>query len=379
MKFITTLILIFTLVSCKQKSKNDFENKIIGEWKLIREIQKPNKNGKIPPPPPFGNQEVGYEFNPNGKFEYKLGFFKYIKDDEKNLSQNIFLGNTSDYKIEQDSLKLFDLSVKKWDSYKIVSIKFDTLKIINSEGRINKFLKLKYKIDNSKSFDKIIISSTGCYGRCPVTDIEIDKSGDVIFKGGYCSSIKGNYKSKISKALFSKIKLSFLKSNWAKLENEYISSWTDDETVYVTFVKNGRIIKTIDDYGGKAPTEFIWAYTPIRFLQQNIKLKKNLIDTTLFDFNYIGFRKNDEIYRLTKSESFYLKNLLSKSSITKKSFVEKYKIEYWSNDIKKKIVTDGRFYKIEKNKGEFIILDLKYDFLKQNNLVQRFRKVTEYD
>ena len=54
-------------------------------------------------------------------------------------------------------------------------------------------------------------------------------------------------------------------------------------------------------------------------------------------------------------------------------------MEYWSNDIKKKIVTDGRYYKIEKNKGEFIILDLKYDFLKQNNLVRKFRKVTESD
>lgn len=234
-------------------------------------------------------------------------------------------------------------------------------------------------MDNSKSFDKIIISSTGCYGRCPVTDIEIDKSGDVIFNGGYCSSIKGNYKSKISKELFSKINLSFLKSNWTNLESEYISSWTDDETVYVTFIKNGTIIKTIQDYGRKAPTEFIWAYTPIRYLQQNIKLEKNVIDTTLFGFKYIGFKKKDEICNLTKSESFYLKNLLSKSSITEKKFLEKYKIEYWSNNIKKKIVTDGRYYKIEKNKGEFIIVDLKYDFLKQNNLVQRFRKITEYD
>ncbi|WP_296149658.1 DUF6438 domain-containing protein [uncultured Flavobacterium sp.] len=381
MKFITTLILILTLVSCKQKSKNDYESKIIGEWKYVKELEKPNKNGNIPPPPPppFGSQEVGYDFNNDGTFDYKLGFFKYIKGDENHQSQNVYLGNTSNYKIENDSLKLYDLSTKKWDSYKIASIKFDTLKIINSEGKIDKFHKLNYQLDNSKSFDKIIISSTGCYGRCPVTDIEINKSGHVIFKGGYCSSIKGNYKSKISKELFSKINLSFLKSNWTSLENEYISSWTDDETVYVTFVKNGTIIKTIEDYGGKAPTEFIWAYTPIRYLQQNIKLEKNAIDTTLFDFNYIGFKKKDVICSLTKSESFYLKNLLSKSSITEKSFIEKYTIEYWSNDIKKKIVTDGRYYKLEKNKGEFIILDLKYDFLKQNNLVQRFRKVTEYD
>jgi hypothetical protein len=379
MKFITTLILIFTLVSCKQKSKNDYENKIIGEWKFVREIIKPNENGKLPPPPPFGNSEVGYEFYKNGEFEYKLGFFKYIKGDEKHQSQNLYLGTKSKFKIEDDSLKLYDIAEKIWNSYKIVDIKSDTLKIINSVGEISKFQKLKHKINNSDTFDKVIVSSTGCYGRCPVTDIEINKNGEIIYNGGSFSSIKGNYKSKINHSQFLKINLSFLKSNWANLENEYIARWTDDETVYVTFIKDDRIIKTIEDYGAKSPTEFIWAYTPIRFLQQSIKLEKNIKETNILDFNYISFKFENKICDLTKSESFYLKNLLSKSSEVKNSFEEKYIIKYWSNDIKKKIVTDGRYYKFENNDGRFVILDLKYDFLKKNNLLQTFRNITEYD
>lgn len=377
MKFSTIFILLFTLISCKQKSKNDYENKIIGEWKYVREIEKPDKNGNFPPPPPYGNLELGYEFHANGTFDNKFGFFEYIEATKNHKSQSLYLGTTSNYKIENDSLKLYDLSEKIWESYKIVSLKSDTLKIRNSENKITKFHKLKYKIDHSKSFDKIIVSTTGCFGRCPVTDIEIDKSGEVQFFGGYCSSIEGNYKFKISKDAFSKINLSFLKSNWPNLENGYISSWTDDETVYVTFVKNGTIIKTIKDYGKNAPTEFIWAYTPIRFLQENNKLEKNNANNNLPDFTYIAFRLKDELCSLTKSEAFYLKNLLSKSSVVNKSFVEKYSIEYWSNNIKKKIATDGRYYKIEKNNGEFIILDLKYDFIKRNNLIQRLQKETE--
>jgi hypothetical protein len=225
----------------------------------------------------------------------------------------------------------------------------------------------------------VIVSSTGCYGRCPVTDIEINKNGEIIYNGGSFSSIKGNYKSKINHSQFLKINLSFLKSNWANLENEYIARWTDDETVYITFIKNDRIIKTIEDYGAKSPTEFIWAYTPIRFLQQSIKLEKNIKETNILDFNYISFKFANKICDLTKSESFYLKNLLSKSSEVKNSFEEKYIIKYWSNDIKKKIVTDGRYYKFENNDGRFVILDLKYDFLKKNILLQRFRNITEYD
>ena len=377
MKYILAIFLTLILISCKQKSNNNFEHKIIGEWKYVKEIQKLDKNGVVPPPPPFGSQEVGYEFNDNGTFDYKLGFFKYISGDENQRSQNVFKGFTSNYKIENDYLKLYDLSSEEWEIYKIASIEFDTLKILNSDGEIDKFHKTNYTIDYSKTFDKIIMSSTGCFGSCPVTDIEIDKSGKVLFKGGYSSSIKGNYKSKISKEMFSKINLSFLKSNWTNLENEYISRWSDDETVYVTFVKNGKIIKTIKDYGRKAPTEFSWAYTPIRYLQENIKLEKIVKDTTLFDFNYFYFSKKDSVCSLTKSESFYLKNLLSESNIVEKIFDEKYIMEYQSNEKEKKLFTDGRYFKIEKSKGKFIIFDLKYDFIKQNNLMKRFRKENE--
>jgi hypothetical protein len=379
MKIITTFLLILALVSCKQKSKYDYENKIIGEWKFVREIDKPNENGKIPPPPPFGNREIGYEFYKNGKFEYKLGFYKYMKGDENHQSQNLYLGSNSKFKIENDSLKLYDLSEKKWNSFKIIEIESDTLKIINSVGKISKFKKLKYKINNSESFDKVIVSSTGCYGRCPETDIEINKNGKVIYNGGSFSSVTGSYTSEISHSQFLKINLSFLKSNWTNLENEYISKWTDDETVYVTFIKNDRIIKTIEDYGAKSPTEFIWAYTSIRFLQQNIKLEKEANETNILKFNHISFKIKNKICSLVKSESFYLKNLLSKSKEVNINFKEKYIIEYWSNDIKKKIVTDGRYYKFEKTKGEFITLDLEYDFLKKNNIIQRFRNITDYD
>lgn len=379
MKIITTFILILTIVSCKQKSKFDYENKIIGEWKYVREIGKPNKNGKIPPPPPFGNKEVGYEFYKNGEFEYKLGFYKYIQGDENHESQNLYFGTNSKFKIQNDSLKLYDISEKKWNSLKIVGIESDTLKIINNVGEISKFKKLKYKINNSESFDKVIVSSTGCYGRCPVTDIEINKNGEVIYNGGSYSSIKGNYKSEISHSQYLKINLSFLKSNWKNLENEYISRWTDDETVYVTFIKNNKIIKTIEDYGAKAPTELIWAYTNVRFLQHNIKLNKEINETYFLDFNHINFRIKNQICSLVKSESFYLKNLLSKSKEVNIDFQEKYTIEYWSNDIKKKIITDGRYYKFEKAKHQFITLDLGYNFLKQNNLIERFRNKTNYD
>jgi hypothetical protein len=53
-----------------------------------------------------------------------------MKGDENHQSQNLYLGSNSKFKIENDSLKLYDLSEKKWNSFKIIEIESDTLKII---------------------------------------------------------------------------------------------------------------------------------------------------------------------------------------------------------------------------------------------------------
>jgi hypothetical protein len=49
------------VVSCKQKSKYNYENKIIGEWKFVREINQ-MKMWKNPPPPPFEIEKLVMNF-----------------------------------------------------------------------------------------------------------------------------------------------------------------------------------------------------------------------------------------------------------------------------------------------------------------------------
>jgi hypothetical protein len=58
------------------------------------------------------------------------------------------------------------------------------------------------------------------------------------------------------------------------LNESYEANHTDDERIIVSFIKNNKIIRTVSDYGHEAPEEFIWAYQPLRYLYQQVKLEK---------------------------------------------------------------------------------------------------------
>lgn len=367
-------LLTFILTSCKRNT-NNYDSKIIGDWCVIEDHkQKYDEKGHAFPPPPISqnNLKLGYSFMENGIYEYKLGFYRYIKEDKNNNNYKLFLGNESKYDVEDDSLKLLDISSTKWNSYKIMSINSDTLTILDSEGKLLQFLKKKKTFDQSLKFDKVIISSSGV--RYPVSNISIDKNGDVTYKGLFSSYPTGLYQSKFDPELFTKIQNDFQKANWSQLNEYYDAGYTDGETVSVTFVKNNKILKTITDYGKESPIEFCWAYTPLRFFHQKLKLTKITKDNSYIDFRNITFEIKNQLCDLTDSESFYLMTLLLDAKENNLNFEKKYTIVYWANNRYKKILSDGQRFQFQLENGETKTIDLGFDFLKKNNLIKRFRK-----
>ncbi|SHM10139.1 DUF6438 domain-containing protein [Flavobacterium saccharophilum] len=375
LKFI--IISFFFLISCKKNTK-DYDTKIIGDWQLIenQKMQYDEQGHPLPPPPLWylGNLKPGYSFKENDIYDNKLGFYKRIKKTKTHGSYNFFLGNKSKYKIKNDSLKLFDLSSNTWDSYKISSITSDTLTILGSDAKPTQFLKKKYVIDNTANFDNVIISSSGCYGNCPVSSVLINKNGSIIYNGLFYTYPKGLYQSSFNPKLFTKIETDFQKTNWKKLNDRYIASHTDDETITITFIKNNKIIKTITDYGNESPTEFCWTYTPLRFFYQKLKLRKINHNRNYLNFRDITFEAKDQECALTDSESFYLMTFLLNAKENVFNFEKKYTIKYWSNDVYKYIFSDGQYFQFRLENGKQITLDLGYNFLEKNDLMQRFVK-----
>ena len=343
-------------------------NDLIGEWSEIDEI----KSDDLPPPPfnrPFG---IGFT---EDKIEIFNGFIKDEQDSVTRKWQSNYKGTFTDYKVQGDSIFILNPFNENWEfKWKIKKQLTDTLILTRNDTT---FIKLER--NNKKTnidFDQIIFSSSFCYGTCPVIDISIDNKNKIYFHGEAYVKPLGFYESKIdslkTKYIFSK----FGKANIDNLQNEYMVYHTDDATITTTFIKNGRIVKTIHDYGKAGPKELVWAYVPIENLYTQIELdslKNNQKIHSKIEFG--NFKNENHFLPIEKSESFFLWMEINKSKIVTENFNSKYAITYWQSEPTEnekqqdkidRIETDGRFFKFYYKKQKSVTYDLGYDFIKRN-------------
>jgi len=390
-KLITILLIVFYLAACNTDREEKFKKPICGEWIFVRsgsdneernkEKKRDKKQNELPPSI-FENLNFrkGYIFYSNNSCEDKRGYFKRIEGKSREERKTVFLGTDTKYKIEDDSLKIFDLAACIWRGIKIRSITSDTLTLEVKDSIFFKYAKTKYLIDKAQTFDMILVSTSACYGSCPISSTSIDKYGNLIFYGQGYNTKSGLFKSKINQDYYRRIEMNFKKANIDKLNENYSVNWTDDQTISVTFIKNNKIYKTISDYGRKAPREFYWAYTPVSYLYQKLDLKPFIVNTQeALSIIPACFENKGKICELARSERFYLITELYKGKVLKHEFDKKYILKYWdAKDSLQNISTDGRYYQLG-NKDKITIIDLGYNFLTKNNLFKKFRKKNEYD
>lgn len=388
------LILLSTvlfLTSCKTEREEGYKKAICGEWIFVRvgsdndsinEARKKGKNLLEPPPSLCENKNFrkGYIFYSNNSCEDKRGYFKRINTKSRENGRTLFLGTDTKYKVEDDSLKIFDLSDSIWRGVKIRSITSDTLTLEIKDTIFFKYAKTNYKIDKDQTFDMIIVSTSACFGSCPISSTCIDKFGNFIFYGQAYTTKNGLYISKISQDLYHRIEMNFKKANIDKLDENYSANWTDDQTVSVMFIKDNKIYKTISDYGRQAPRELYWAYTQLSYLYQRLDLKPFIFNTPEPVSIYpASFETNGKICDLTRPERFNFITELNKGKVLNHEFEKKYILKYWdAKDSLRSIFTDGRYYQLGNN-GNSITIDLGFNFLQRNNIFERFRKKNKYD
>lgn len=364
--------MISSISACNKD--HEYRKLIIGEWKFYKSIdlekEKTKTNGiQLADPPDLSEKLEGYSFSENGNCEYKEGYIDRYQYNDK----NIYLGRNTQYKIENDSLIIYDLIEKRWKGRKIISLKKDTLLLKKDDSKIEKYLKMNYQINYEYSFDELVVSTSGCYGTCPVLSININKNGMVYIDADRYNTIEGHFIANASNSIFERIQLDFLKARYYELEDNYAANWNDMETITISFIKNGRIVKTIIDYGRQGPAELNWAYTYVRYLYQSLNLEKWKKATDVnFIFNH-DLEKGDSTLWLNESESFYLfKELQTKPKSTTR-FNPIYKIKYRNGKDETKIMqSDGRYFKLADHSTT---IDIGYNFFKDNKLTEKFRKV----
>ncbi len=353
-------------------NNGEVKNSLIGDWRLIN-----NKYDSFPYNQlyrPFG---IGFR---KDEVEYYNGFIKYEKDSVTGKFKLNYQGNFTQYQNHNDSIYVYNPFEKKWNFvWKIKAIRNDTLFFLRKDSTPGMYKRIKYDLDTILNFDQIIFSSTMCYGSCPVIDISVKNNNEVFFMGKDYVEPLGLYKSTIDSTLTKYIFEKFKRANPSNLKNNYSATHSDDQTITVDFLRNGKVVKTIEDYGYAAPKELIWAYVPIRYLYTQIKLEPLSGDRAFFqDLNFYGFRKDSLIANIQQSFFFLTELQKAKKSKETISFTENYELLFIGEIVEitptskrknhyiENITTDGRFYKFYIKDSKPIIYDLGYNFVQKN-------------
>lgn len=363
------LILILLIFSCTKKQE---KATIVGDWEFDKSINLNKINKDKTPPSLFNNFHEEFEFLENNECLYKNGFFDIVENKNKQERYVVFKGHKLNYNYNSPTLTLKYLNDSIFSIYKIKKITNDSLIFIDEKYKYLSFYRRIKDNTNKIEFDKIIVTSSGCFGPCRISSTTVDKSGNVNLNNYMYTEKNGSYISKITKNHFLDIQKQFNKVNIDLLNNDYALNATDGNSISVTFIKNNKIYKTITDYMGQSPTGFRQAYTDLVYLSQSLQLSRKKYKPQFDFFTIISIGNKRGRMRLSDSEGVYLQSELENSVITTANFKPNFELtflDFKQNDEKiNYIYTDGRYFKfIFLNKKE-ITYDLGYNFIEKNEL-----------
>ncbi len=373
---LVTLFSCLWLCNCGSAPENPYQKILFGDWKILSRDSNFTANS-------HNSIQKGYRFEIDGNCTNKLGYYKKVVTripgfekavgDRINQETTYFLGTQTRYSIEADSLRIFDLVDSLWTSYYIRSIDEQKL-ILQSLNGVETFSRINYPADTSQFFNEIVVTGSGCYGTCPVNNTIIRQQGPCIYSGERYSNKNGYYSFTISPDQFNRISQGILLANIRTLNNKYESTSSDAETISITVLKDGKIVKTIEDYGSMGPPELIWCYESIRNYYQLVKLDSittNQLKGVHEDILEVMLQVS---LHLSKSEEFYLHSLLRNARETLQPFKPKYQIGGVLVEEKGfSVKTDGRFFSIQWKKDYQKTLDIGFNFFELNGIARRFK------
>jgi len=400
---ILVLVLAILCFCCESKKEIPFGyNDLVGEWELV-EIR-----GGLPKPEPLrlswsalGPQDwKRLTIHPDSTIETRE--IQMIMTRPDNHRRYTFPDYKFRFRIQQDSLSLFSIQDQQWSAgRKIHRVTRDSL--IFKTGR-NHFLKYRRALplpDSLPTFDAIALSSSGCYGVCPIVNIIINSNGNVLFLGERNVDSLGFYKASIGSAQYKIIQDLFRRADIKNIDTNFETGDSDQEEITVTFIKDGKIYKTISDYGGAAPSNLVWACARLRHLHQWIPLTKlSTAELPVYqNLHFFNFLKGNTLCELTQSESFLLWSYLYQGRSSAQQAAPRFRLRSVRNYIWfpenenidndpynttkeaeiSNIQTDGRLYTFFIKGQKPVTIDIGFNFFDHNYDKSCFRPLKEYE
>lgn len=114
----------------------------------------------------------------------------------------------------------------------------------------------------------ITLSSSPCFGTCPVRELDISQSGYVKYIGGNYSKKQGTFHSVIDNTRLNDLISLINYLDVKALKDNYAVDWTDFPTCYLTITFDDGTVKKISDYGERGTFglrrlyDSVWALIP---------------------------------------------------------------------------------------------------------------------
>ncbi|NHN26951.1 hypothetical protein FIA58_014805 [Flavobacterium jejuense] len=371
------IFVIFILFSCKKEEKNP----LIGNWAVKEKLNDEYND----------YENFGLNILNDSILEYKFGFYedvptimKTLNFDRRKTDMKItalrFLGTKTKYKVKNSTLQFWDLADSIWIKYQIKTLNNNNL--ILEDKNQNKYDLVKDTIiyNDSTLYDAIIVDrdhiGLGLTGR---NTTYINRNGTMYFKGLGFNTSEDDFITQLNSNIIKPIFEKFNEIDILKMKDNYRCTAPDSQNNSITFVKNGKIIKTIQDCTRRAPIDFYAAYNELSYLYQKVKNK--------IDYNFIldnrlhfpSFENSIVQHKIYNSEFFLLELELQKGKETTIPFETKYTLYFSYRNgnqgfLFSKIETDGRYYKFYYNDTTTKTIDIGYNFIEANPIISSERK-----
>ena len=376
MKKLLFILVFILLVSCKKEATNPY----IGNWYFDQIVD--YDSTKID----LSKQILEIEYGPYYNFDilndsvldFKNGFSYRIKGNagKNRFYSQYYLGTKTNYKRNKFDLIFFNKSEKEWDTIRIKKIVNDTMILLGREECKYRLIRKQNNYFNNSNYDAITVYNSYCYGSCPEKSTYIDRKGKFHFRGFDFNTEYGIFYSHISQNQVNEIFNEFDKIDFNKLKSHYGGLSVDSPTNIISFIKNGKIVKTIECYS-KIPIDLSKEFSALSYYYQQVKLNKDENFMLYENIHFGSLNSQNENYELKQSESFYLEVALRNGKQVQKTFYPKYSLEFGyfngASNIKK-VTTDGRYYTILMKNDTSKTIDIGYNFVDLNPIIKKNRQ-----
>lgn len=373
MKNIFFLLIFIFFFSCEKKE----ENLLICNWCLDERLKNEDYDS-------LDEEKFGLNIINDSVLEYKFGFYEDVPTsmnvlhfDRKSLNMKInaqrFLGTKTKYKVKDSTLFFWDKSGSFWVEYKIKKSNQKYLILEDQNQKEYNLVKTENNYNNNTLYDAIIVDREGGFGCCGINTTYINRNGEMYFKGlGYNTNEK-DFKTQLDLKTVTQIFDDFDKIDILKMDDSYFRSVTDAQSNTISFIKNGKIVKSIQDYAIKAPLDFFAAYNELSYLYQKVKKKNDIV--FLFDnrIHFPSFENKKVQNKICNSELFLLELELMKGKECDVNFEPKYSLNFsYLNQgfLFNKIETDGRYYRFIYKNNTSKTIDIGYNFIEVNSIIK---------